>query len=1076
MRRRSCRSWWSRWALPTYCWIGPTWLCAILLGATWLGACRPTGTPLEDPGSATPSAPEDAAPAEPAPASPVDAVSSEPATDLFAAEAERTLAPDEIHAYRFTLHQNEALKLVVEQDGIDLALLLFDGDGRLLGHIDGPGGPFGPELLARVAPADETLRLEVRPHDTAVEAGRYHLQRFPVRPATAVDRARTAALEAHRMGDQQTTAHPEEALLNYRRAAELWRQADEVRLQARALRRLGQLHARQDFVAAVELFSRSQELLQQLDKGWEWVGLHNDLGGALRGVGDIAGAEAAYLEAERVGALRGDRAGLATAINNLGLVAQAGGRNEDALRRYREAVRLFTALGNATSAEVATVNLGMVLAALGRYDEAERLLRQALSSAQQQDDPEQRTSNLDRQANLLSSLGWIASLRRDDLQAITLYNASLALRQEGTDPHRLAVTYMLRGQSRTRQGKSQLAQRDIERALELQRQTGDRLGEAYGRAFLGNLLLDDGPADDDLEGEEHLRLATDIFQQMGDARGLAGIDLSRARWQRRRGHLEAARQHMEQAIERLQSLRGRLLSPAFRRSVSAADHLDLSAYVDLLIDWHRVDPTAGHDREAFEAAESFRGQSLGEELGLGSDWRLRASTDLIAQQGRALEDLQAAEMERIDLARLNPDDPNLPLLEANIQAKLVEQARLESDIRRSAGLAEEDLATVARLEDLQTGLLDQQTTLLAFHIAPNREHSVAWVVRRTEVSIFPLDIEAATAETLVGGAIDAFEKDGHPLASQRATRDLAELSRRLLPPSVVQDLRGSQLLVVPDGALALLPLGLLSLPDAGTLGDAFDLVHVPSATVWSELQRRRTRRAAAETTPPSRPLAMIGGARYPTSVRQRADATTTRDAARQHFGPLPGSRREADSILRLFGDDALALLGHQATRTNVRATPLNNVRIVHFATHGLLEMGRPELSAIVLSLEDTQGQPIDGFLRVTDLERLTLRADLVVVSACRTGRGEAIEGEGIFGIAHALFRAGAQSLVVSHWAVDDRATAELMPRFYQELLAGHSPAAALRRAQQRLRDETHWQDPVYWAAFSVQGDGFEPLF
>lgn len=1054
------------------------------LSALLIVACQgPETDPWSGPGQLDGGSPGNASAtgATPSPAAAVRQPDTTPAADLLSAEVEHLLPTDRSDAYAVTLRAGEALHVVVEQDGIDLALDLWDAEGHTLYRVDGPGGPFGPELLAHIAERPETLRLEVRPLKGHDFDPRYRLQRRTVQPAGEEDRARAAAFQAHLLADRQLAADDAPAAtVSYRRAAELWQQAAEPRLAARALRRLGQLQTSRDFAAALELFRRSRDLLQPLDKDWEWVGLHNDLGGAQRGVGDIAGAEASYREAEAVARQRGDTVGGATAISNLGLVAQAAGREEDALRRYRRAADLFAEADVPDRAAIAKVNRSMALASLGRYDDAEAILRQCLSYWRQRQEQEQepdRQWTLERQASVLSSLGWLDGLRGRHDSAIELYDASLGLRRPSSSPPREAVTHMLRGQSHARLGNLKQAQEDMEQALDLQQSIGDRLGEAYGRAFLGDLLLREDNAPE--AAEEHLGRASRLFEAMGDDRGLAGLDFSRARWHRRLGRLETARRHLEEGIGRLEDRQSRLLSPAFRRSVNAAEYLDLSSHVDLLLDLHRAQPAAGHDREAFEAAERYRSRGLSEELSLGAGWRLRADAELLQQQAASIEELQAAEMMRIDMARLRPDDPRLAQLEANIEAKLLEQARLDGEIRRSAGLPAQPAPEGLQLDALQQGLLDPQTTLLTFHIAPPREQSVAWVVRRDHFAVHALELDDEALATLTHGAVDAFEQGDHLLFSQRARRDIAELSHRLLPPPLVADLRGDRLLVVPDGLLALLPLALLDLPDGGKLGERFDVAHVPSTSVWAALRQRRAEGTPAKTAQaavPQQDLAMIGASLYAPHPAISADGPARRDAARQHFGPLPGSQREAEAVLSLFRSPTLSLLGSRANRRTVLETRLDRFRIIHFATHGLLEVGRPELSAIVLSLVDEKGRPIDGYLRVTDLERLRLEADLVVVSACRTGRGEWVQGEGIFGIAHALFKAGAQALVVSHWAVDDAATAELMPRFYEELLEGHSPAAALRRAQRYLRQATPWHDPVHWAAFSVQGDGLEPLF
>jgi CHAT domain-containing protein len=150
---------------------------------------------------------------------------------------------------------------------------------------------------------------------------------------------------------------------------------------------------------------------------------------------------------------------------------------------------------------------------------------------------------------------------------------------------------------------------------------------------------------------------------------------------------------------------------------------------------------------------------------------------------------------------------------------------------------------------------------------------------------------------------------------------------------------------------------------------------------------------------------------------------------------------------------------------------LSQYRILHFATHGLLNNERPELSGLVLSLIDRAGNPQDGFLRLHEIYNLQLNADLVVLSACETGRGKEIKGEGLIGLTRGFMYSGAPRVVASLWNVDDLATAELMKLFYRGMLKDGLPAgAALRTAQLELSRQKRWASPYFWAGFVLQGE------
>jgi CHAT domain-containing protein len=187
---------------------------------------------------------------------------------------------------------------------------------------------------------------------------------------------------------------------------------------------------------------------------------------------------------------------------------------------------------------------------------------------------------------------------------------------------------------------------------------------------------------------------------------------------------------------------------------------------------------------------------------------------------------------------------------------------------------------------------------------------------------------------------------------------------------------------------------------------------------------------------------------------------------------LPFSRDEAEAIAAVApADSVFKALDFQANRATALSEKLADYRIVHFATHGLLDSAHPELSGLALSLVDENGQAQDGYLRLNEIYNLKLNADLVVLSACQTGLGKEVKGEGLIGLTRGFMYAGAPRIVASLWQVNDAATAELMKRFYRGMLKEKlRPAAALRQAQLELMKKPAWRAPYYWGAFVLQGE------
>ncbi|HEY9434205.1 MAG TPA: CHAT domain-containing protein, partial [Blastocatellia bacterium] len=208
------------------------------------------------------------------------------------------------------------------------------------------------------------------------------------------------------------------------------------------------------------------------------------------------------------------------------------------------------------------------------------------------------------------------------------------------------------------------------------------------------------------------------------------------------------------------------------------------------------------------------------------------------------------------------------------------------------------------------------------------------------------------------------------------------------------------------------------------------------------------------------------------SELKRSIRTMNFSDARDGFTRLPFSRQEAQSIVALTPKGTgLKATDFNASRDMAMSPQMSQYRIVHFATHGLLNSERPELSGLVFSLIDQKGKPQDGFLRLHEIYNLQLNADLVVLSACETGLGKEIKGEGLIGLTRGFMYSGAPRVIASLWNVDDFATAELMKLFYQRMLKDGLPAgAALRAAQLELSRQKRWASPYFWAGFVLHGE------
>jgi CHAT domain-containing protein len=251
-----------------------------------------------------------------------------------------------------------------------------------------------------------------------------------------------------------------------------------------------------------------------------------------------------------------------------------------------------------------------------------------------------------------------------------------------------------------------------------------------------------------------------------------------------------------------------------------------------------------------------------------------------------------------------------------------------------------------------------------------------------------------------------------------------------------------------------------------------EVVNLPSASALALIRREAAGRQTGMKTLAllADPVFEADDPRFVTLRKKKA--SNSAPARREGFSRLPFSREEADEIAKLVPKNSLLkATDFRANRATATSPELSRYRIIHFATHGLLNDEHPLLSGLAFSLVDENGAPQDGYLRMHEIYNLRLPADLVVLSACQTALGEEIKGEGLVGLTRGFMHAGAQRVVASLWRVDDQATADLMKRFYRGMLKENlRPAAALRAAQIEMSKISRWSSPYFWASFVLQGE------
>lgn len=864
--------------------------------------------------------------------------------------------------------------------------------------------------------------------------------------------------------------------------------AAALRAKAWALNSIGETHySTGELRTSLTFFERALALWTSADDRRGEALAHLNLGYSLSDLGERHRAAEHYREALSRSTEIDDRRGVALAQTALGGVSAFLGESRAAFDLHRRSVESFRAMGNHQGEAAALNGIAHVYENLNEMQSALEYYGRGLAIYEQ-------IGNRDFAALNRLYVGRIHHLLGDGLLALDYYRECLRLSREVGN--RVIEAHALKGIGAVyaSQGERSPASENFAAALRLYSQVDNRRGQAYTLNHIAQLHSAAGRNEEALSCYKR---ALKLIRAVADRRGEAMILFNNAQAERDRGNLDAALSLARESIDTIESLRSNVSNMELRTSYFASVHQHYELYVDLLMSLHRLRPGRGYAVEALLASERGRARTLLESLtGEKLDWRngdpelLRREREIQQQiDAKAEVQMQWLNNRRTeDAARVARELHDLTIAYEDVRARIRERAPRYAMLTQPALL---------RLEDIESELGDGETVLLEFTLGEKR--SYLWEVSADAVEAYELPPAAVIEEEArkVYELLSRRPPPGGPMptASAEYLPRAAELSRMLL--GQVKGLRkAKRLLIVGDGFLNYIPFEALPEPDvngslhdnaAGAPGPLFlryEVVGLPSAQVLSSIRRDRNRPTGQPKTVAvlADPVFDKGDPRVLLRAGKADEEPGGGDLERalgdvdQGSGVtvwrLPATLREARAIVSLAPPGSGRLLtGFDANRDQVSSEALSEFRILHFATHGIVDDEHPELSGIILSLVNEQGQSRNGFLRLHDIYQLTLPAELVVLSACRTGLGKEVRGEGVVGLTRGFMYAGSKSVVATLWQVDDDATAFFMERFYTALLRDHAtPAAALQSAKREMWLQDKWRQPYFWAAFVLQGE------
>ncbi len=863
--------------------------------------------------------------------------------------------------------------------------------------------------------------------------------------------------------------------------------------------------AKQRFLAAIVL---AEDLGQEAELALAL----NSVGHIHMLAGEIDKADEYYRRALELWSVIGNDWGLGMSTNNRAHLVGLKGESEKSLALFQEALIHRKRAHDGHGVAVTLNNMAVEYAKLGDYRRSVALFEQSVILPEVDDL---------LKARIWTNIGFVRQALGENDDAVEAYRQALHVQEKIGDGQGLATTLNNLGVVYRSQGQSKRAFATFDRALQQFRRQGDRRGEGHALVNLGVLHAQN---DQLIEAENHHRLAADILDEVGEATAqvdaLANLGRTLAKsgklaegqivFARARSVAEASnyktgickvslleargyseRQDWTNAVLRfdearqlaielglraleLESIHGMSSlfyaqgqkEQALKWSLQSVDLLD-----DLRIEFEQgnartsylanqsavydqvmlsVDALPEHRRatKRFELIERMHARTLADVLREGRNITPAHVPPELMRQATQLRDTIRITQRRLTTAK---DAEQHTHLQATITETMDALERTQLQIRQVsksyASTYDPDSTELAKLD-----FLGDHTAVLAYYIAEPMSYLVVKTGQKT-------------VEYPIAGLTELRERANRlqPLLRHQVGRQLPRLQRLLhewyqavLLPAAADLVGVEKLVFVLDGPLWDVPPACWVTSDNGQqnkyLVDDFEALIVPSVKSWLMVKNRSKHIAAQPDL-----LALA----HPFDDENRSSLP----ALRNEMGPLPFSRDEVTALVTLYqGQNVIGLSGSNATETALKMhAPLADR--IHLASHAWLDNDQIRLSGVLLAADESN----DGLLQIYEIMGMPLQTRCVVLSACNTGRGTNFWGEGVVGFAHAFLYAGAQSLVLSWWPIQDESTSVFMTRFHHDMLAGRSPSNALRSTALWMKEQPRYQHPFYWAAFMAIG-------
>jgi CHAT domain-containing protein/Tfp pilus assembly protein PilF len=755
-------------------------------------------------------------------------------------------------------------------------------------------------------------------------------------------------------------------------------------------------------------------------------------------------------------------------LNNIGLYHLLLCDYSKALVFFKEAWAIFNSFDNREQdASECLNNIGLAYSYLGNYEKALFYLEQALIIDYRMNNKEGILVDLNNVGTTYSRKGRSLNNSRDSYVSLDYYHRSLDLANETNDRRSKVDILNNIGLLFGKLGYQTSAKRYFREAI-YEANLADYEYEACNvYANMGFALLNNREYQASKESFiKSIRIATEIGRD--EIIWEAYLGLGRCSEENKQN--DSALAFYSKALATIDIMRSRMGLDDFKIGFIREKVHVYEALLSLLSYQRGMEKDTGSDGQIYELIEKAKARAFLEELGRTDRLTAYPYHSELRNQEEALSRRISHTFSTLASPELGKDRRQELLnrleLEEDDYTNLLNRIKTEeADI---SGIASPQVVSVKQMKERY---LAENSALLEYFLGEKKSYGI--LISKNDFILKELpprqEIEnslAAYLKLLSSPPKGGFQ--GIP-AARRIYRDFILPFEAALSPGI------DHLIFVPDGILHYLPFETLVLDSPIThepryLIELYDISYAPSASslgyLMDKVSRGQYEKALLAVGDPDylpeRSGIFSGGRRYENALR---DIYLEEGF---ELSSLPHTRKEVNRVARCFpGGQVDVLLESQAKEEVIKARSLMGYRIIHFACHGFLDEKIPMRSALVLTLDDDSEE--DGFLQAREIANLKLDAELVVLSACQTGKGRLENVEGVFGLPRMFFYAGARSIISSLWKISDRSTSEIMPEFYRQFAAGETKVRSLRLAKLHML-KSRFSHPFYWAAFVLNGD------